>query len=84
MEMVETTGTLQKWGNSQGLRLSKSVLDAALISENDTVEIIADKSGIRIRKAEHFETLDDLFKDYKGNYNCEEIETGDPVGNEVW
>lgn len=78
------TTTLQKWGNSQGLRLPKEILKAANFSENETVELLADETGIKIQKARKLETLDDIFKDYKGTYHCKEIDTGKPVGNEVW
>jgi antitoxin MazE len=84
MEVVKVSTTLSKWGNSQGVRLPKSILDAASIGEGEDVEISADKTGIKIRKAVKIETLDDLFKDYHGDYKCEEIDTGEPVGNEVW
>lgn len=82
--MLKMTTTLQKWGNSQGVRLPKEILKAALFSEKETVELFADETGIKIQKAHHFETLDDLFKNYEGTCNCEEINTGKPVGNEVW
>jgi antitoxin MazE len=81
--MVKVTATLQKWGNSQGLRIPKSVLEAAEIGENDKVVIIAENNEIRISKSEHFDTLDDLFKNYHGDYKCEELDTGLPIGNEV-
>lgn len=31
--------TLQKWGNSQGIRILKAFLDAVGMSENDCVEL---------------------------------------------
>lgn len=34
------TTKIQKWGNSQGLRLSKQVLDLAGISVGDSVELV--------------------------------------------
>ena len=75
---------LQKWGNSQALRLTKDVLNAAGFEINETVEIYADETGIRIQKAQKVETLDDLFKDYNSDYKCTEWDTGTPVGKEVW
>jgi antitoxin MazE len=83
MEVVRVNATLSKWGNSQGIRLPKSILEAASIGEDEKVEIFADKNGIRIQKAVKIENLDDLFKDYHGDYKCEEFDTGSPVGNEV-
>ena len=42
--------TIQKWGNSQGLRIPKPLLDALGIHENDRVELLSDHDSITIRK----------------------------------
>lgn len=82
--MFSMTTTIKKWGNSQGIRLSKEVLQAALLDENEAVELIADETGIRIQKVQKIETLADLFKNYHGNYMPHEWVTGVPVGKEVF
>ena len=77
---------IQKWGNSQGIRIPKNFLDELEIKEREQVEIILspeDKSLI-IRKPKHCKTLRELFENYEGDYQCEEIEIGEPVGREVW
>ena len=38
--------TIRKWGNSQGVRLPKIILDALFIQENDAVEIVAENNII--------------------------------------
>ena len=45
-----TITTIQKWGNSQGIRIPKGALVAAGLQESDNVEIIADKETITLRK----------------------------------
>jgi antitoxin MazE len=42
---------IQKWGNSNGIRLPKTVLDTANLQEKDKVEITAMKDKIVIKKA---------------------------------
>jgi len=44
--------TIQKWGNSQAVRIPKAVLESLMLQENDQVEIIADvdTDSIVIRK----------------------------------
>jgi antitoxin MazE len=42
---------VQKWGNSQGLRLAKHVLQRANINIGDEVEIIADEEQILIKES---------------------------------
>lgn len=87
MEMIKLTGTIQKWGNSHGIRLPKSVLDELSINDNETVEIFVDKASIVIKKSvRHYNSLQELLDayDYHGYNESEEIDTGDPIGNEVW
>ena len=80
--------TIQKWGNSQGVRLPKTILDKLFLQENDQVEIDTENSSIIIKKATRkrraIRSLDELFSNYTGNYKCEEWNTGKPVGKEVW
>ncbi|MCL2044165.1 MAG: AbrB/MazE/SpoVT family DNA-binding domain-containing protein [Treponema sp.] len=80
--------TIQRWGNSQGVRLPKPILDELFLQENDQVEIVSENSSIVIRKATRKrrakKSLEELFTNYTGNYKCEEWDTGMPVGKEVW
>lgn len=43
--------TIQKWGNSQGLRIPKPLLAALGLGENDRVELTQTADTITIRKA---------------------------------
>ena len=80
--------TIQKWGNSQGVRLPKAILDELFLQENDQVEIEAENDSIIIKRATRKrrakKSLEELFKDYNGKYKCEELDSGRPVGKEVW
>ena len=42
---------VQKWGNSHGVRLPKTLLEELDIRENDRVEITRQKDTISIKKA---------------------------------
>ena len=42
---------IKKWGNSQGIRLSKEIISSAGLKENDNVEISVDDGIITIKKA---------------------------------
>lgn len=79
--------TIQKWGNSQGIRIPKAYLDALGMMENDQVELsrVGDNIMISKIKKETELTLDEIFKDYNGEANAdEEFDWGSPVGREVW
>ncbi len=81
--------TLQKWGNSQGLRIPKSILDLLQWDNNEKVEITTNGTELIIKKEpqHHRKTLEEMFQGYseaKSNYVVEEIDWGEPVGDEVW
>ena len=78
--------TIQKWGNSQGIRIPKAFLEALGMKENDLVELnrIDDNIVITKVKKEKELTLEDIFKDYNGEYIAEEFDWFSPVRKEVW
>ena len=78
---------VQKWGNSQGIRLSKEVLAEANILVGDALEIVATKEQIVIkpvRKIRCKYDLKDLVSQIPSNYKVQEENWGSPVGLEVW
>ena len=62
---------VQKWGNSQGIRLPKKILKDLGININDKIEISLNGEEIILKKIKKYTNLDDLFKDYKGDYRKE-------------
>lgn len=75
---------IQKWGNSQGIRFHKSILQAVGLKENDKVEIQIRDGGLFIRPVKKHKTLQERIAEYQGSYECREWDTGNPEGNEVW
>lgn len=76
---------VQKWGNSQGLRLPKHVLDRAEITVGDEVEITVDEGRITVRKVPRpTYDLAELVTHIPQNYLTEEVDFGPPVGREEW
>lgn len=78
--------TIQKWGNSQGIRIPKAFLEALGMMENDLVELSRVDDNIVITKVKKKKelTLEDIFKDYNGQYKAEEYDWGSPARKEVW
>ena len=78
---------VQKWGNSQGLRFTKALLDEAQIKVGDEVKVSVDKGRIivepvtEVRGKHDLETL--VSRMPKG-YQTEELGWGPPVGREAW
>lgn len=78
---------VQKWGNSQGIRLSKQVLSEANILIGDALEIITTKEQIVIkpvRKIRGKYDLKDLVSQIPSNYKVQEEDWGSSIGLEVW
>ena len=78
---------IQKWGNSQGLRLAKQVLEDACISVGDDVDVTARDGMIVIapvRRVRGKQSLQELVSRIPRNYKTREIDWGEPVGREVW
>ncbi len=78
---------VQKWGNSQGLRLAKQVLEEARISVGDPVDVSTREGVIVIspvRRVRGRLRLHELVSRIPKNYHPEEVEWGEPVGREDW
>ena len=81
------TTSIQKWGNSQGVRIPKYLLDAVKITTDDEIEIRAEGDMLIIEKAAPTtarKTIKELFADFDGEYTPQEIDWGEKVGEEAW
>ena len=78
---------VQKWGNSQGLRLSRQLLEEAQISVGDEVNVAVHDGAIVVAPVKRLRgkhRLDELVKRIPKGPKSEEVDWGGPVGNEVW
>ncbi len=78
---------VQKWGNSQGLRFPKTILEEVLIEVGDEVELIVEDGAIIVRPTKGVRgkyDLDDLVSRMSKSYKPVEDNWGAPEGNEVW
>jgi antitoxin MazE len=78
---------VQKWGNSQGLRLAKQVLEDAHISVGDNVDVTIRDGTIIIAPIQRIRgkrSLQELVSRISKNYEAGEIDWGKPIGREVW
>jgi len=78
---------IQKWGNSQGIRLKKDLLADVQLEVGDEVDIRV-KDGVMIvtpaKKIRGKLNLEDLVARIPEDYETTEIDWGEPVGKEVW
>ena len=79
------TTTIQKWGNSQGVRIPKIILDTVNWAEDEQIMIVVDNGKIVIEKEKtKRKNIKELFENYKGEYEPTEIDWGEPKGEEIW
>ena len=78
---------VQKWGNSQGLRISKRVLEDAHISVGDDVDVVVREGCIIVKPATRVRGkcgLKQLVARIPKGYRPKEVDIGPPVGKEAW
>ncbi len=78
---------IQKWGNSQGLRLNKNILQDVQLSIGDEVDVRV-QNGVMVitpmikNRGKH--RLEDLVADMPVENQPAEIDWGNAVGKEAW
>jgi antitoxin MazE len=78
---------VQKWGNSQGLRLSKELLSEVEINVGDAVEVAVRDGALvvtPVHRVRGGHDLRELVERIPEEYEPGELEWGQPVGREVW
>lgn len=78
---------VQKWGNSQGLRLSKELLAHLHIEVGDQVEVRVQEGSLVVTPAHRVRgghSLEDLVARVPKGYRPGETGWGPPTGREAW
>ena len=78
---------VQKWGNSQGLRLAKGVLEDAGMNVGDEVDVAVRDGVIVVTPARRIRgryRLEDLVSRIPSDYEAGEVDWGKPAGREAW
>lgn len=75
---------IQKWGNSLGLRIPRSVAAEAKVGEGCSVELSIEKGALLVRPLRRRYTLDELLARVTKSNLHGEISSGAPTGREAW
>jgi antitoxin MazE len=75
---------LVKWGNSQAVRIPKTVIEQARLQEGDELEIQVYEGRIMLEPLNPKLTLESLVAGITPENRYEEQDWGKPVGKEVW
>jgi antitoxin MazE len=85
-EALIVTATIKRWGNSAAVRIPRNILSQANMEEGTDVEIVlTEEKEIMLRAVRKRKSIQELFADYDGGFfQTEEIDWGNPQGNELW
>lgn len=73
-------------GNSHAVRIPKRILEALSYGDHEAVSLSVTENGsilIRKSKSNGYLSLRERFAGYTGNCQCQEWDTGQPVGKEL-
>jgi antitoxin MazE len=78
---------VQKWGNSQGIRIPKNLLQNSNIKIGEEVDISVEEGKIIVEPTHRSRgkySISDLISKMPKNYKPEEENWGPPIGKEEW
>lgn len=95
---ISMTGALQRWGNSNAIRIPKKIVNLMNLNENDPLELTVVDGVLTVKKIEGTkpQTLTQLYEMFYGmnkeeilksnliENTEEEVDWGKPVGQEEW
>lgn len=76
---------LQKWGNSEGIRIPSVILKSLNIKANDKLKIEQVDNKIIITKSNKNKiSLKERFDNYNGENHAKDFSWDENVGKEIW
>lgn len=84
MDTISTT--IKKWGNSQGLRISKNLLEQVNLKQGDKIKITANENSLMISPEinKNKILIKKLLSKISDNNKVSVVNWGKPVGKEIW
>ena len=76
--------TIRSWGNSQGIRIPKDILDKMGLTISDVLDIDIAKDSIVLRKSFKHKTFEERLAEYNGEISVCDFDWGEPVGKEMF
>ena len=75
---------IQKWGNSLALRIPQAFAIQAKVAAGTAVDIAVEKGQLVVRPVRQRYRLRELLKAVDARNLHAEVQTGRPVGREIW
>ena len=74
---------IRAWGNSQGIRLNKDIMDKMDLKVSDVLDIEISDGTIILRKAFRHKTFEKRLAEYDNEISVCDFEWGEPQGREL-
>ncbi len=77
---------IQKWGNSQGIRIPKQILENLKLQVSDLLSLEVEGNKIILEKqfSSKPKNIMELFENFDGEYEKITVDWGEPMGDEIW
>ncbi len=75
--------TVKKWGNSQGVRIPKEILDEMNIHISDVLQLEVSDNSIILKKVFQHKTYEQRVAENGGEVSSFIYDWGEPLGREV-
>lgn len=80
--LVSMTATVQKWGNSLGVRIPKKIADELDLVNGSEIKLVKKGKKLILEPAEKIPTLEELMASVSLETQHEEVDWGKPEGEE--
>lgn len=74
---------IRPWGNSQGIRIPKSILEKLNISISDTLQLDVRDDAIVLKKTFKHKSFEERLAEYNGIISVGDFDWGEPMGKEL-
>ena len=81
--MVIDQVAVRPWGNSQGIRIPKAILEQLGINVSDVLQIGIENDAIVLKKTFKHKSFEERVAEYNGEISVYDFDWGDPVGKEL-
>ena len=75
--------TIRSWGNSQGIRIPKDILEQMQLKISDVLDLEVIDDTIVLRKQFVHKSFEERLAEYNGEITVCDFDWGEPVGREI-
>lgn len=74
---------IKAWGNSQGIRIPKDVLERLQLKVSDTLQMEIEGDALIFRKSFSHKSFEERLAEYDGRITVNDFDWGEPMGKEL-